>query len=801
MNDWFYRQGGRDRLINWLGIDSKINSALTGAWSLSKDYWNAGSSFFARFALSGWRRLLNEALSESVSLATGAFVVLYAAALPALLEFDESKFSTGKFAVKFLDANGNELGKRGILHNDAVPLDDIPDVLIKATLATEDRRFFEHYGVDIWGTMRAIATNAQANEVVQGGSTLTQQLAKNLFLSSERSLQRKVKELFLSFLLESRLTKREILKLYFDRAYMGGGAVGVEAAAQYYFGKSVRDVNMSEAALMAGLYKAPTKYAPHVNLAASRARTNIVLDNLVEAGFYTAGQVQAARLNPAKTIDNRNSTSPDWFLDWAYDEVQRLADGKGQYVLTARTTVDMTLQRLSDETINSAVSKEGKASHFNAAAMVVMETDGAVKAITGGLDYGESQFNRATKAKRQPGSSFKIYVYATALENGFTPETNVRDASRSCGPKGWSPQNFGGGGGTGQSMPLWLALAKSFNTVAAELSFVVGREKVIDMTKRLGITGVKKSCSMALGDGGITVLEHTGGIATFANGGKLAKPYGILDITTSKGELLYSRERDEAPAPQVIKPKVAEGMNFMLQKVVTEGTGTRAALDFTNVAGKTGTSTGPKDVWFVGFTGKYVAGVWAGNDDNHALLGGSEHTGGHIAAPIWHNFMSVAHTDMNIAKIPGLDIHPAQIAEQARIADLKRAEAAAGITAPQAVATNADGSAKPVGIMPDQTRDTLKKLASAMRKAGGLGDAPPPAAAPASAPGQKPTGAPSGAPSRPAPPAAAPPPPAATTPSSTHGEIDPKSAPRNGFTPTSANAALKPGETSHRGVP
>ena len=801
LNDWFYKQGGRDRLVNWLGIDSKINSALTGAWSLSKDYWNAGSSFFARFALSGWRRLLNEALSESVSLATGAFVVLYAAALPALLEFDESKFSTGKFAVKFLDANGNELGKRGILHNDAVPLDDIPDVLIKATLATEDRRFFEHYGVDIWGTMRAIATNAQANEVVQGGSTLTQQLAKNLFLSSERSLQRKVKELFLSFLLESRLTKREILKLYFDRAYMGGGAVGVEAAAQYYFGKSVRDVNMSEAALMAGLYKAPTKYAPHVNLAASRARTNIVLDNLVEAGFYTAGQVQAARLNPAKTIDNRNSTSPDWFLDWAYDEVQRLVDGKGQYVLTARTTVDMTLQRLSDETINSAVSKEGKASHFNAAAMVVMETDGAVKAITGGLDYGESQFNRATKAKRQPGSSFKIYVYATALENGFTPETNVRDASRSCGPKGWSPQNFGGGGGTGQSMPLWLALAKSFNTVAAELSFVVGREKVIDLTKRLGITGVKKSCSMALGDGGITVLEHTGGIATFANGGKLAKPYGILDITTSKGELLYSRERDEAPAPQVIKPKVAEGMNFMLQKVVTEGTGTRAALDFTNVAGKTGTSTGPKDVWFVGFTGKYVAGVWAGNDDNHALLGGSEHTGGHIAAPIWHNFMSVAHTDMNIAKIPGLDIHPAQIAEQARIADLKRAEAAAGITAPQAVATNADGSAKPVGIMPDQTRDTLKKLASAMRKAGGLGDAPPPAAAPASAPGQKPTGAPSGAPSRPAPPAAAPPPPAATTPSSTHGEIDPKSAPRNGFTPTSANAALKPGETSHRGVP
>ena len=285
MNDWFHRQGGRDRIINWLGIDSKINSVLTNAWERSKDYWNAGSSFFARFQLHGWRRLLNEALSESVSLATGAFIVLYAAALPALLEFDESKFQTGKFAVKFLDINGNELGKRGILHNDSVPLDEIPDALIKATLATEDRRFFEHYGIDVYGTLRALATNVQANEVVQGGSTLTQQLAKNLFLSSERSLERKVKELFLSFLLESRYSKREILKLYFDRAYMGGGTFGIAAAAPHYFGKSVRDANRPEAALMAGLFKAPAKYATHVNHAAARARTNEGLSQPREARF------------------------------------------------------------------------------------------------------------------------------------------------------------------------------------------------------------------------------------------------------------------------------------------------------------------------------------------------------------------------------------------------------------------------------------------------------------------------------------------------------------------------------------
>jgi penicillin-binding protein 1A len=794
LNDWFHRQGGRDRL--WpklLGLDSKIGSACNEAWSRSKDIWNAGTSFFARFQLLGWRRLLNEGLSEIFSLATGAFIVLYAAALPALLEFDESKFSTGKFAVKFLDANGNELGKRGILHNDSVALDDIPDVLIKATLATEDRRFFDHYGVDVWGTMRAIATNAQANEVVQGGSTLTQQLAKNLFLSSERSLQRKVKELFLSFLLESRLTKRDILKLYFDRAYMGGGAVGVEAAAQYYFGKSVRDVTMPEAALMAGLYKAPTKYAPHVNLAASRARTNTVLDNLVEAGFYTAGQVQAARLNPAKTIDNRSTTSPDWFLDWAYDEVQRLMEGKGQYVLTARTTVDMSLQRLSDETIISAVAKEGKVSHFNSAAMVVMETDGAVKAITGGLDYGESQFNRATKAKRQPGSSFKVYVYAAALENGYTSETIVRDAfTRPCPPRGWTPQNFGGGGGTGQSMPLWQALAKSYNTVAAELSSIVGRDKVIEMTKRLGIAGVKRTCSMALGDGGITVMEHTGGIATFANNGKLAKPYGILDITTSKGELLYSRDRDEPPAPQVLKPKVAEQMNIMLQKVVTEGTATRSALDFTNAAGKTGTSSGPKDVWFVGFTGKYVAGVWAGNDDNHPMLSGSEHTGGHIASPIWHNFMSVAHTDMNIPKIPGLELHPTQVAELARLAEVKKAEAAAGINTTQTT-TNADGTTRAPNAMPDQTRDALKKLAVSLRKAGNLGDAPPPPAA-------APSAAPAGTPPKPGAPAAPTAPAPAATPS-TQGALDPKNQPRNSLQPTASTASAKPGEAAKRGIP
>ncbi len=577
MQDWFFRQARRRKAINWLGLDSRLDSALAETWAAVRDYWNAGTSFFARFKLTGWRRLLNEAGSEALTLGMGGFIVMFALAIPAFREFDEARFSSGQFAVKFLDQNGNEIGRRGINQNDSVPLDEIPDVLIKATLATEDRRFFDHWGIDVIGTLRALVTNLQANQVVQGGSSITQQVAKILFLSSERSLQRKIKEAFLAMLLEARFTKRQILKIYFDRAYMGGGAFGVEAASQYYFGKSVRNINMAEAAVLAGLFKAPTKYAPTVSLPNSRARTNDVLNNLVEAGYYTSGQVHDARIHPAQIVENRNPNSPDWFLDWAFEEVQRIRGGRGPYVLTARTTIDLNMQKATDEALATGL-KQYRGNHVTSGAIVLMDTDGAVRALTGGPDYGESQFNRATHARRQPGSSFKIYVYATALENGYKPTTTVRDASRSCG--NWHPSNYGGGGGSGASMPLWEALARSLNTVAAELSFAVGRDKVIAMTRRLGITGIRKSCSMALGDYGISPLQHAGGVATFANDGKLAKPYAILDLVSSKGDLVYSRDRDEPPAPQVVSPKVAEEMNWMLNKVVTEGHGKGGATRF-----------------------------------------------------------------------------------------------------------------------------------------------------------------------------------------------------------------------------
>ena len=710
MHDWFFRHGGRKRLVDWLGIDAWIDSSLAGAWQAWQDHWNALTSFFARFRLTGWKWLLTEAISEAITLGVGGFTVLYVLALPALTEFDENRINTGKYAVKFLDRTGAEIGSRGILHNDAVPLQEIPDYLIKATLATEDRRFFEHFGVDFIGTARALLENARANEVVQGGSTLTQQLAKNLFLSSERSIQRKIKEVFLAFLLESRFTKREILKLYLDRAYMGGGAFGVEAASQFYFGKSVRDINLAEAALLAGLYKAPSKFAPHINLPASRARTNDVLNNLVEAGYMSAGQVYAARLNPAKIIDARPTRSPDWFLDWAFEEVQRVAEGRGHYVLTARVTVDLAMQQAAQDALDNNLRHTGTSRKKGyTGALVAMEPDGAVRAMVGGLDYEDNQFNRAAHAHRQPGSSFKLYVYATAFENGMNPRSLVRDYGGQCG--NWAPKNYSGGS-SGRTMMAIDAFKVSLNVPAVNVSLQVGRDKVLEMTQRLGVVGVKKTCSMALGDTGITPLQHTAAYATFANGGKLSRPYAVLELYNSKGDLIYSRDRDEPEAPQVINRRVVEQMNQMMLAVVTDGTAKKAALDFTTVAGKTGTSSNYRDAWFVGFTGALVTGVWVGYDDFRPMAG---ITGGSLPTQTWHTFMSVAHNGYrNISPIPGLAVHPNQVAEQARLAELKRTDPA------MAQAQIAQATQKKTSLMPDQTRDALRRLAETMRRAAGL---------------------------------------------------------------------------------
>ena len=716
MSDWIFKRGGRNRLINWIGIDSWIDSNLADSWERAKDRWNAASSFFARFRLSGWQRTLNELLSEAMTTGIGGMAVLLALALPALEEIDQGAWlATGKYSVTFVDQSGQELGKRGILHSDAVPLEDIPDYLIKATLATEDRRFFDHFGIDILGTLRALFENVRANDVVQGGSTLTQQLAKNLFLSSERSLTRKIKEAFLALWLESRLSKRELLKLYLDRAYMGGGAFGVEAAAQFYFGKSVRDVSLAESAMMAGLFKAPTRYAPHNDLAASRARANEVLSNLVEAGFMTETQVHHARLKPAKAVERRRTNSPDWYLDWAFEEIQKLFRGRNEYVLTAVTTIDLLQQRAAEEALVSIIGLSGRSRRARQGALVAMEPDGAVRALVGGVSYGRSQFNRATHARRQPGSSFKPYVYVTALQHGYSPATTVRDRPGIyCGR--WSPRNYSGGYRGRMSMAR--ALAKSINTIAVDLSLKVGRKHVLKTVRSLGIVGVRRSCSMALGDTGITPLQHTAGYAAFANGGFAVKPYAILEVRNSKGSLLYDRRRAGISPKRVIPARAVAQLNTMLKMVIDAGTGRRAALEFTHAAGKTGTSSSYRDAWFMGFTGKLVTGVWIGNDDYSPT---GRVTGGNLPAMVWKKFMSVAHRSMDIPQIPGLPLHPRQVAERYRLEELRRANPT------YADAMARDGSGRGPGGMPARTRAVLTQIARELRKAAGIPEpAPPP---------------------------------------------------------------------------
>ena len=720
----------RRKLVDWLAIDSWIDSGLYGVWTRLKDWWSGYSSFFGRFEVKGFTRALNELACEGLTLGTGGMAVIVAFAIPSF-EIAQGKMNLADdYSVTFLDRFNNEIGKRGLLRDDSVPLNELPDYMIKATLATEDRRFYEHFGVDVMGTFRALAANAHANTVVQGGSSLTQQLAKNMFLSPERSLGRKIKEAFIAVYLELHYTKPEILKLYFDRAYLGGGSYGVEAAAQFYFGKSIRDVNLAEAAMLAGMFKAPTRYAPHINLAASRARANEVLTNMVEAGYLTEGQVYGARMNPARIVERGEYYSPDWFLDWAFEEVQRLMQGRKEHILLAKTTVDVGLQKMAEQSVQQVIQQYGRARSFEQGAMVVMEPDGAVRALVGGKDYGESQFNRASHAYRQPGSSFKPYVYITALENGYKPTTVVNGNGAVCGR--WSPHNYASG--ESNTMMLKDALAHSINTIAVKVSLAVGREKVIATMNKLGITRLKKTCSLALGDQGLTPLEHTQNYAVFRSGGMSVHAYGIDEIHTLQGELLYSHDRDEPPPHRIFDEKAVEELNTMLQGVVTYGTGRRTQLDFTYNVGKTGTSSSWRDGWFMGFTGQYVTGVWMGNDDFSPM---ARVTGGSFPAQAWHDFMVMAHDTDNIPQIPGIALHPVQVAEQERIAAAQRAaeDATAG-SVPAAAPTP-----ESVKDMSQGTRQVLEKIGSLLKEARPLDPSqtrrPDRAEAPA-APGGKP---------------------------------------------------------------
>ena len=508
--------------------------------------------------------------------------------------------------------------------------------------------FFEHYGIDFLGLSRALSENVRANGVVQGGSTLTQQLAKNLFLTNERTIERKIKEAFLSVWLEANLTKKEILQLYLDRAYMGGGTFGIRAASEFYFDKDVSQVSLAEAAMLAGLFKAPAKYAPHINLPAARARANEVLTNMVQAAFVTEGQVMGARRNPANVVDRAQQKSPDYFLDWAFEEVKKVAGRLPEKSIVVQTTIDSDLQNAAEEAAEFHLRQFGEQYDVSQAGIVMMDTEGAVRALVGGRDYGASQFNRATKALRQAGSSFKPYVYATAMENGYTPESIVSDGPVSWG--NWSPQNYSRSY-TGK-VNLTLALAKSINTVPVRLAMQLKTSSIVAMAKEMGVESeISAHKTMALGTSGMTVLDQATGYLSMASGGESGLRHAFTKIMTHSGTTLWDWDADGKHPRKVLSDEAAASMNIMLNAVTEIGTGRRAALPGIKVAGKTGTTQSYRDAWFVGYTGNYLAAVWFGNDDFHPT---NELTGGVLPAMTWQRLMAYAHQNIEIKPIPGL---------------------------------------------------------------------------------------------------------------------------------------------------
>ncbi|CDX46322.1 penicillin-binding protein 1A [Mesorhizobium sp. M2C.T.Ca.TU.002.02.1.1] len=685
-----------------LAVDAWLDSSLYEISFKAREFWEAATIFSRRFRVHGWRRAIIEVLSEGFTMGAGGFVVLLALAMPAFDITAGDWRNQGDFAVTFLDRYGNEIGQRGIIQRDSVPVDEMPDIVIKAVLATEDRRFFDHYGIDVLGLSRALFENMRANSVVQGGSSITQQLAKNLFLSNERTLERKIKEAFLSLWLEANLSKKEILQLYLDRAYMGGGTFGIEAAADFYFGKSVKDLSLAEAAMLAGLFKAPTKYAPHINLPAARARANVVLSNLVDAGFMTEGQVLQARLHPADVVDRGEQKSPDYFLDWAFDEVKKIAK-PGQHSLVAHTTFDANIQKAAEESVEFHLRQFGKEYNVTEGAVVVIETNGAVRAIVGGRDYGTSQFNRATKALRQTGSSFKPYVYATAMEHGFTPDSVVSGGAITWG--GWSPHNYNGG--SAGNVTLLTAIAKSINTVPVRLAKdYLGIPPIKAMAESMGVESPLESHkTMVLGTSGMTVMDQATGYSVFAQNGFVGSRHGITQLVTRTGEVVYDWAKDAPPPHRVLSEKALKYMNTMLAAVPAIGTARRAQLPNIVVAGKTGTTQSYRDAWFVGFTGNYTAAVWLGNDD---FTPTNKMTGGTLPAMVWQRLMVYAHQNIDLKPIPGID-HPwvdPEVAAKAEEAAKKEADAAA-----------AQAEAERPPVLSSRTSQTLRDMTKAFQAA------------------------------------------------------------------------------------
>ena len=568
---------------------------------------------------------------------------IYLSDLPPIPARDQLYSLNRAPSIRFFDRTGGLIAARGPKNGDRVTLDQLPAHVPLAFLAAEDRRFYRHGPIDVIGIARAAVANWQAGEVVQGGSTLSQQLAKSLFLTPDQTLKRKIQEAVIAQRLERMLTKDEVLELYLNRTYFGANTFGVDGAARTYFGKTAGQLTLSEAALLAALPKAPTRLALHRNMALALERQRLVLENMRAEGWISADQEQAALAAPPKLTAMAMALANDgdmgYALDFATSEVLRRV-GPNSPDLMVRLTLDPNLQAIGAQVLRQVVSAQGGAAGADQGAMVALSADGAVRTMVGGVDYGRSVFNRAVQARRQPGSSFKPFIYAAALEHGVLPTDTRVDGPIRLGD--WSPKNYGGGyRGT---VTVETALAQSINTVAVKLAQEVGGPAIAELAHRFGLISIPNSpnLAVALGAYEVPLIDMVSGFQVFQNQGQKTTPYIVDEIRTVGGAEIY-RQQTASPIPVYGMPH-ASMMVRMMQRVIRSGTGTRANFG-RPAAGKTGTSQNWRDAWFIGFTPDYVAGVWVGNDDDRPM---NHVTGGVMSAEIWRRFMIAAHDKLPV---------------------------------------------------------------------------------------------------------------------------------------------------------
>ncbi|WP_052545623.1 transglycosylase domain-containing protein [Candidatus Hepatobacter penaei] len=558
-----------------------------------------------------------------------------------LPRIDELFHSYRRPCIRIFDKDNTLLATYGDVYGDMISVNDLPEHVSHALMAVEDKRFYSHFGIDFTGILRAFWTNYQSGRVVQGGSTITQQLGKNILQAhkiygpTDRSLRRKIQETILALLLETKLTKTQIMTLYLNRVYFGAGAFGVDAAAKRYFGRSAKTLTLYESAMLMGLLKAPSRYSPAQNPHKSENRTRQVLLKMVEAGFINEAGMKTALLMASPPPDVTNTSSIHYFTDWVVDHLRDVVSLNQD--LNVWTTIDLKLQALAEKTMQDTMKKWGKKWGADQMALLSITPDGAVKAMLGGMDYAKTKFNRVTQALRQPGSLFKFFTYLTALKEGLAPDHHISDGPVSVGH--WSPKNYRY---TAQGMvTLRDGFAKSINTMAVRLAMMLGITRVIETARLLGVTSpIPHNLSIALGSSEMTLLELTGAFATIANQGLPAQPYGIQKITDRQGHVLYQHQRPRIP---ILAPSLVDDMTDLLVRVVTNGTGRRTQLDRPSAC-KTGTSQNYRDLWLIGFTPELVTGTWTGRDSDQPM---NRQGGGSPSSHLWREFMKAA-----LAKTP-----------------------------------------------------------------------------------------------------------------------------------------------------